>query len=284
MQKTYINSSLVDNDKAFISIYDRSVQYGDSIYEIVLIHNQKLVDFAAHIERLIASASKLHINIHNYAKSIKDESISLPIINRCDYGYLYIQVTRGSNPTNIDDFTNLTPTIIISTYEKTLFIDKINPQGARLFTMQDFRWHYRSIKVNSLVAATLARLEAKTKGYDDALFVNSEGNITEASRANVFIVTQDNVIVTPPLSENLLAGITRQRVLTLIDESDLEYEIREISLEEAQNAAEIFLTGSVSMVYGAACVNKADFTSVPGPITVKVHKLYTNFVTNSTLK
>ena len=112
----------------------------------------------------------------------------------------------------------------------------------RMVTLEDFRWGRGDIKVVSLIANGLLKNEALAQGYDDAILIR-DGKVTEATSSNVFIATGGK-IVTPPLSNYLLHGITRALALDLAREGGLPVEEREISAEELAGADEVWITST----------------------------------------
>lgn len=121
----------------------------------------------------------------------------------------------------------------------------------------------------------MAKMEAKAKGADDAWLFDKEGNITEGTSNNAYIVTKEGVIITRHLSNGILSGITRKAVLALAEESDVEIEVRAFTPEEAKNAQEAFITSASTFVMP---VNEIDGSVIgngkAGPITRRLRELY----------
>ena len=114
--------------------------------------------------------------------------------------------------------------------------------GEKAILLEDFRWRKSQIKATSLLANVIYRSAAKDKGvFETILFEN--GFITEGAVSNVFCCT-DNKIITPPLSENILPGITRKVILEVIQDISLEYEESKIPIESFLEAKEIWVTNS----------------------------------------
>src|SRR5699024_2824088 len=154
--------------------------------------------------------------------------------NGIDEGLIYLQVTRG-NPGD-RDFAwaeGTAPTVVMFTQAKPGLAD--NPQaqaGLTVVTLPDIRWHRRDIKTVQLLAPSLAKMEARAQGADDAWMVE-DGVITEGTSNNAWIV-RDGRIVTRGLSHDILHGITRAAVMRLAAEAQMTVEERGFTPEEAR--------------------------------------------------
>jgi branched-chain amino acid aminotransferase len=99
--------------------------------------------------------------------------------------------------------------------------------------------------------SALARVEAIRAGFDEAIMLNTNGKVIEASAENIFIV-KDNLLITPPIASGALNGITRDTVLTIAKQNKIPYEIRDISRDELYIADEVFLTGTAAGIKSVA--------------------------------
>ena len=126
----------------------------------------------------------------------------------------------------------------------------------------------------ALIAACLAKQAAKEAGVDDAWFV-ADGLVTEGSSNNAFILAPDGTLITRQLGSEILPGITRQAVLALCDETNLKFEERPFSLEEAWAASEAIITAASSFVYPVIEIDgKAIGDGRPGPVATRLRELY----------
>jgi branched-chain amino acid aminotransferase len=139
----------------------------------------------------------------------------------------------------------------------------------------------RAKVTGSYVNAALASDLATRSGYDEALLLNHNGTLSEASSANVFLVRQGRLI-TPAVSENILEGITREAVMTLArQELGLEVEERLVGRSEVYVADEIFLSGTGVQIEPVATVDGMPIgTGEPGPITTRIQGIYAAAVRN----
>ena len=240
MSICFLNDKYLEIQDAKISPLDRGFLFGDAIYEVIIALNKKPFELDAHIERLKKNISKLKYSIDD---QINFEEIVSEIIskNKNLNQVIYIQISRGTD--QIRDHipgNNLSPTIFVSSHE--LKTDFSLSTGEKAILLEDFRWRKSQIKATSLLANVIYRSAAKDKDvFETILFEN--GFITEGAVSNVFCCT-DNKIITPPLSENILPGITRKVILEVIQDISLEHEESKIPIESFLEADEIWVTNS----------------------------------------
>src|ERR687898_505928 len=141
--------------------------------------------------------------------------------------------------------------VSIAVWKWDEYIKKENDeQGIRLMVSGWMRIDGRTMPVHAKATANyansaLARIEALKAGFDEAIMLNTSGKVIEASAENIFIV-KDSLLITPPTTSGALDGITRDTVLTLAKENEIQYEIRDISRDELYIADEVFLTGTAA--------------------------------------
>jgi len=189
-----------------------------------------------------------------------------------EIAYLYLQVTRGVAAERSHVYPDVAPTVLVTVTPAPLLTrESVNPY--RMVTKQDFRWGRGDIKVISLIANGLLKNEALDEGYDDAILIR-DGKVTEATAANVFIA-EDGVIVTPPKSNFLLHGITRDHVVKLALENNLSLEEREISEAEVLGADEVWITSTGHEVWPVTEVNNQQIgNGEPGMVYGQLDQLF----------
>ena len=244
MSICFLNDKYLDLQEAKISPLDRGFLFGDAIYEVIIAVNKKPFELGAHLTRLKK-------NIFSLKYSLSDrldlEEIILEVISRNKFlnQVIYVQISRGTD--SIRDHipsNDLSPTIFVSSHEmKTDFSPS---SGEKAILLEDFRWRKSQIKATSLLANVIYRSEAKNQEvFETILFEN--GFITEGAVSNVFCCI-DNKIFTPPLTENILPGVTRKVILELIQETSFEYEETKIPVDSFLSAEEIWVTNSTKGV------------------------------------
>lgn len=271
----YVNGRFVPFEEATIPIMDRGFLFADGIYEVSAVLDGRLVDNEAHLARLDRSLAEIGIrNPHTIAEWTKLEE-ELVTRNGLTEGLVYMEVTRGVAER---DFAfppeGTPPTVVMFTQAKTVSANPLAERGAKVITVEDLRWKRRDIKSVALLAQVLAKQQAAAAGVAEA-WMHEDGFVTEGGSSTAFIITEDNRIVTRPLSTALLPGITRRAVMRLAEENGLTVEERAFTVAEAQAAAEAFFTSASAFVMP---VIEIDGTRVgggqPGPMTRRLRDLY----------
>ena len=244
MSICFLNDKYLDIQKAKISPLDRGFLFGDAIYEVIIAINKKPFELGAHLTRLKKNISSLKYSLSD---QFDLEEIILEVISRNKFlnQVIYVQISRGTDivrdhiPSN-----DLSPTIFVSSHE--LKTDFSPSSGEKAILLEDFRWRKSQIKTTSLLANVIYRSEAKHREvFETILFEN--GFITEGAVSNVFCCI-DNKILTPPLTENILPGVTRKVILELIQDTSFEYEETKITVDSFLSAEEIWVTNSTKGV------------------------------------
>ena len=269
----YLNSKYVRFNNAKVHIEDRSLQFSDSVYEVVPFYNKKLIDFSFHAKRLKYSLKELQIKYivnEDKLKKIFNKIISL---NKIRNGIVYLQITRGVQSRDHDYRNNLIPNLIIYALNKKLNLPSSNFKGVKAITYKDLRWKRRDIKTVSLLANVLAKKEAVRKKAYEAILIDN-GKITEATASNVWIV-KNNKLITHPSNTDILKGITRETVKKLIKKNKLNLKETSFTKKELYNADEVFITSASSFVtpiikVDSKLVNKGKI----GRITLQLATLY----------
>jgi len=240
MSICFLNDKYIDIRDAKISPLDRGFLFGDAIYEVIIAFNKKPFELEAHVSRLKKNISTLG---YSFEDTLDIEEIIQEVIARNKFlnQVIYLQISRGTDA--IRDHipgNNLSPTIFVSSHE--LQTDFSLSSGEKAILVEDFRWRKSQIKATSLLANVIYRSEAKQKQvFETILFEN--GFITEGAVSNVFCCI-NNKIITPPISENILPGVTRKVVLELIQDASLECMETKIPVDSFLQAEEIWVTNS----------------------------------------
>lgn len=273
----YVNGRYVEEDRATISIFDRGLLFGDSVYEVTSVLDGKLIDNGSHMRRLDRSLTELSMPApagHGEIERIQRELIKRNALNE---GIVYVQVTRGPADRSFNFPEQPVPSLILFTQQKRI---RENPQaqtGLSVVTRPDIRWLRRDIKTTNLLAASWAKQQARDAGADDVWFVEG-GRITEGSSNNAYIVTAGRTVVTRDLGNAMLAGVTRKAVLALAARAGLSIDERPFSPEEAYGAAEAFVTSASSFVLPVVRIDgRIVGAGRPGPVTRQLRDLYVEF-------
>ena len=253
MAIAYLNGEWMAPEDARVSVFDRGFMFGDGIYEVMAVYDGKVFTLEDHLLRLKRSLEAIRLespHTDDQWRAIFNEAVKrggeAP-------AYLYLQVTRGVESPRSHVYPKLSnPTVLITVMHAPV-LERAEIRPYTMVTKQDFRWGRGDIKVISLVANGLLKNEALEEGFDDALLFR-DGQLTEATASNVFMV-KDGTVVTPPKSNFLLHGITRDHVLGLLVGAGVPCEERAISEDELLAADEIWITSTGYEVWPVGKVN-----------------------------
>lgn len=272
-----LNGKICDEADARVSVFDRSFCYGDGLFETFRIHNGRAFQLDAHLARLNCSADALGFKIPFTVDDIEDHIDAL--VSECDMPEAMARINlsrgvgqRGYSPRGINE-----PTYAFALHSAP----NVNPGRPIAWRMKtsSYRWNQNDPllrhKTASRLTNVLAKAEAEENAYDDAFFVNLDGNIVEATCANVFWL-EGNQVLTPPLSAGALPGITREVILQIA--KDLGYQTVEtdLKLERMKLVDGAFMTLSS---LGVIEISRVDQTIIPiHEVTRELHRAWWNSV------
>ena len=249
----YLNGQFLPLEQARVSIDDRGFQFGDGVYEVVRVYGGKPFRLDAHLNRLERSAQAVRIpmtlDTEEWRRVIR-EGIERSQWNESK---VYIQITRGVAPREHTFPSSSIPTILMTVHEIAKIDARLREGGVSAITLPDQRWGRCSIKSLNLLPNILAKQQAKEQGAFEAILIK-EGVVTEGTSSNVMMASRD-VLVTPSLSDQLLAGVTRQELLALARQAGVQVEERVIKKEELIEAREVLLVGTTIEVIGVTKID-----------------------------
>jgi D-alanine transaminase len=285
MRTVYLNGHYLPETEAKISIFDRGFLFADAVYEVVSVIDGKLIDFDGHIARLHRSMAEVKMPQPPSRDLLLDMCRQLQARNNLQEGMIYWEVTRG-NPGDRDFLfppADLPPTIVGFTQNFALVDRPQAEAGISVVTLPDRRWQMAHVKTTQLLYASLMKAEAKAQGADDAWLVR-DGLVTEGTSQNAHIVTSDGVLITHPLDNNVLHGITQATMLELARQGVIQIETRAFTVEEAKGAAEAMVTAASAFVLPVARIDGVQIGDGRwGPITRKLRETYIEFARSSAI-
>ncbi len=245
------------------------------MYEVTAVLDGKLVDHQGHIARLERSAKELNIKMPVNGEQLIEIQRELIRSNELVEGGIYLQLTRGSEGDRDFSYSDdIEPTLVLFTQSRSLIDSPKTQTGIKVISFEDIRWRRRDIKTTSLLPACMAKHVAHAAGAEDVWLVE-DGFVTEGGSSNAYIVTQDNVLVTRPLSNDILHGITRASLMDLAKELDLSMEERLFTIEEAYQAKEAFISSATTFVWPVVAIDdKPVGNGKPGEIALKLRDIY----------
>ena len=243
----YVNGSYISHCDAAVHVEDRGYQFGDGVYEVVLLVNGKMADCDGHLKRLNRSLRELEIKSPVSERALCQIMARLTRLNRLKTGIIYIQITRGVARRD-HAFPKHSLASLVMTV-KHLSVDTGRQLvGKSAITVPDQRWDRRDIKSIQLLPNCLAKQAASERGAYEAIMVMPDGSVSEGSSSNIWILNNKNQLITRKADENILNGITRRSIQRIASERQMEVVERSFSVVEMMQAKEVFVTSASSMV------------------------------------
>ena len=285
--KIWMNGNLVPFKDAKVHVLTHALHYSTSIFEGIRCYNtpngSAIFRLPEHIDRFFNSAKMYGMKIRYTKKQISDAIIKTVKASKLKECYIrplayYGYGTMGLTPTlnKVD--------VSISCWEWKMGESKAGKvSGAKCKISKWIRIDSRSQPMQAKSAANysnaaLARVEALKNGYDEAIMLNYKGNIAEGSAENIFIV-KNGMIKTPPLTADILDGITRNSVIRLIKSKKRKLVEKNITVNELLKADEVFMTGTAAEVKSVTKINKITIgNGKPGKITKELQKSFMDVV------
>ena len=283
MEKVFVNGSFVNVSRAKISVFDRGFLYGDGLFETMRSYWGEVFRLENHLDRLFRSAKEIEISFSYTRKELKDIIKRILRINSLSEAYIRLTLSRGVSETGLISKSKSSATMVIVARKFKPLSPSEYRRGWRA-TIVETRQNQASpvsrLKSLNFLNNILARKEAKAKGVDEGILLNTVGDVTEASTSNIFLVKR-GIVITPPEESGLLPGITRRVVLELTTPLGLKVYKRIISLDELMGAEEAFLTNSLIEIMPLVEIDGRRIgKGEPGPVTERIHKAYKVLVKN----
>ncbi len=283
--KIYLNGDLVEKENAKISVFDHGLLYGDGVFEGTRVYNGQIAFLNEHIDRLFESAKVIDLDVGMTKEKIKTATIETCIANGIINGYIRHVVTRGIGTLGLNPYLCEKASVIIIAADIQLYPPKLYEQGLRIITAGTIRNMAEALnpRVKSLnyLNNIMAKIEAINAGVMECLMLNPQGYVVEASGDNIFVIKK-NKLTTPPAWCGGLEGITRNKVMELAIDFDLDVFETVMTRYEIWTADEVFLTGTAAEVIPVVELDKRKIgDGFPGPITKKLIKGYRQFVNNN---
>jgi len=276
----FLNGNLVSRDQAKVDIYDHGFLYGDGIFEGIRAYDRRIFKLDDHVARLYRSAKGLNFRICIEPKEFRAAIIDTVRANELESGYIRVTVTRGVglglDPSHID----CTSTVVISVRGSTkqtpgkfrLYPDEAYEKGLEVITASTRVPPAHAIdpqikSTGKYINSIAAKMEANRVGAGEALMLNVEGRVAEATGDNLFLI-RDGELITPPTTEGALPGITRAVVIDSALKLGIPFAEKQISLFDCYTADEAFLTGTAAEVIPMVVLDSREIgDGKPGPTT-----------------
>ena len=262
--KIWFNGKLVDWNNANIHVLNHGLHYASCVFEGERIYEGEIFKLQEHTQRLFYSAKRMGINMPYNEKAINDASNEIIRVQKIKNGYVRPVVWRGSEMMAISAQKNKIHVAIAAWEWGSYFDPKLKLDGIKLQTSSWRRPHPNSVPWDTKAAGlymicTLSKHEAESKGYSDALMLDHEGNIAEATGANIFFKDKDGSLHTP-IPDSFLDGITRKCVISIAQSKGIKIIERKIKPEEMKNFVGCFLTGTAAEITPVSQIDNYNFS------------------------
>lgn len=278
---TYAGGTFRPAADASVSVLDHGLLYGDGVFEGLRAYNGRVFKLERHIERLFESARAIRLQIPATREEVEALVVETCRRNQIVDGYIRLLVTRGAGDLGLDPRACPRPDIVVIAKAGVTLYTRRPSDGITAVTSA-FRRNAAdatspAIKSLNYLNNVLARIEASDRGADEAILLDRDGHVAEATADNVFIVT-DRALVTPPTSTNL-RGITRETILRLAEELGIRAEEKAFALFDLWSAREAFMCGTMAEVVPIASVDGRTIgKGTPGPTTLRLMAAYGELV------
>jgi len=276
----FLNGQFVPEAQAVVPINDRGFMYGDGLFETIRVVNGRPFRMAQHLERMMRGADFLKIKCPFAPKDLEDFAGQLIEHNRMPEAILRVTLTRGPGERGYAPGAGGKPTVAMSLHAAQPF-DAENPVHWKLVT-SSIRTPagdpMASFKTTSKLAHVLARMEAVERGADEALLLNTNGEVAETASGNLFWVSRGQVC-TVPADRGVLPGVTRAVVLEICRTLGLATSERVIKPVPLRNAEGIFITQSVFGVVPVTALD--DEPVVRSPRVDRIQRAYCEMLARS---
>jgi len=255
MSRVWLEGGWQPADRALLSPLDGGWQFGDSLFETLLVHGGSARSLAAHLERLALSARLLAIP---FSRGELDSTLqqALPAIP-WPTARLRLTLDRGDQAGLV--FASGSRLLLLATayHEPTA---EQREAGLQLVTAPNHRVnpldHLPQLKRGNYADCLYAWNHARSRGADEALFVTDDGELLEGATSNLFVLRGDKLI-TPPTGSLVLAGVTRRQLLEQAPHLGLRPRVEPLQRSQLHTCDEVLLTSSLRLVMPAASLDGA---------------------------
>ncbi|MCA9640064.1 MAG: aminotransferase class IV [Polyangiaceae bacterium] len=282
-----IDGNIVAPADAKVSVFDRGFLYGDSVFETIRTYDGKPYALNEHLERLARSAERVAIDLPVTVGQLRGQVHAVVTASNNPESYIRLMVTRGSGELGLAPDLAVSPLVVILVTPLTPPPAAAYADGISVITHHTRRATDSTLaegaKVGNYLASVLAMKEAKARGAAEALILDADGHVVEGATSNLFLFRHDakgsSVLVTPPESSGILAGITRAGVLEVARELGLRIEFEAPTLDDLVKADEVFISSSIRELLPVVRVDDQTLGDArPGPLTKRLHEAFREFV------
>jgi len=276
MSMVFLNGLFMPVEEARVPVLDRGFIFGDGVYELIPVYSRVPFRMDEHLARLERSLAAVRIRNPYSRAEWRDIILQLVAKQSFEDQGVYFQVTRGVARRDHAFPKDSAPTVFVMSNPLVNPPQELVERGAAAVSAVDDRWHRCDIKSISLIGNCLLRQVSADAGAAETILFR-DGNLTEASASNVFVV-KGGVILSPPKSNLILPGITYDVIAEIAQAAGLPLEYRNVSEAEVRGADEVWITSSSKEVLAIVTLDgKPVAGGRPGPVFRRVYALYQEF-------
>ncbi len=282
----YIDGKYFPRSEAKVSVFDHGLLYGDGVFEGLKSYNGTVFQLKEHLDRIYFSAKAIMLKMPLLKEEMAQAVLETLRKNNLKDAYVRLIVTRGLGDLGLDPRKCPKSTVIVIAIPLLqLYDEEKRIKGVSMIVASvrrdpvDATTH--EIKSLNYLNSILAKIEANNVGADEAIILDTQGLVSEASAENVFIV-KNGTVMTPPATSGPLAGITASVVKKVAKKLGYTVVERAITVAELYAADEAFLTGTAAELMPIREVNKRQIgEGKMGPVTERLLKEFGAFVKDS---
>ncbi len=276
--KIYMNDRLVDQSEATVSVFDHGLLYGDGVFEGIRLYEGCVFKLEEHLERLEYSAKAIMLDLPWSRREIADAVCQTCRANQLKSGYIRLVVTRGVGSLGLSIHNCENPQLIIIADKIQLYPEEYYEKGLDIITVPTRRINPSAlpptVKSLNYLNNILAKIEAQSLGYHEAIMMNDQGYVAECTGDNIFVMHKGELI-TPSASAGALKGITRDTALSIAEELGVPSREANLTRYDVWVAEELFLTGTAAEIIPIVKVDGRQIgDGKPGPLTARFLKCF----------
>lgn len=271
--KIWLDEKLIEEQDAKISVFDHGLLYGDGVFEGIRFYNGRVFRLEEHISRLFDSARAIVLNMPWTQEQVCQFTVDTIKANGLNDGYVRLVVTRGTGGLGLNPYLCERPSMFIIASTISLYPEEYYSKGLAIITCATRRPAPAALmpQVKSLnyLNNIMAKVEAIQSGAMEAVMLNEQGYVAECTGDNLFLL-KNGKLLTPPVSDGALDGVTRRVILELADQLGIPWAEQTLTRYDIFVADECFLTGTAAEVIPVIALDRRPIgEGVPGPLTAK---------------
>ena len=281
----YIDGEYVSKSSASVSVYDHGLLYGDGVFEGIRAYNGIVFHLRDHVERLFEGLRITRINLPLSKEEVTDAVVATLKKNNLTDAYIRLVVTRGKGNLGLDPRSCPKPSFIIISEPVGPSHGKEAKEKGVTAIISSYRRDMvdgtsHELKSLNYIQSILAKFQAIDANANEVVMLDHRGMVSEFHGSNLFLI-RHGIVRTPTSAAGILHGITRSRVLKLVEELGYEGHEADITPYELLTADEVFLTGTMAEIAPVVKIQGVPIgDGRPGPITKEIIRAFQRLTTD----